>query len=188
MRTDEFYPSTFDCAPIAGAGEDLTLRCLQLARRRIKRGHVRNTYINEEWTQARGNRPKVVVCAVGAILIEDGFIPTNFTTLTGPKRLPPSSITGAALMKRIEVEMSYEAKEAIALLNEAALELHPEVSDSTQWSMQWSGPLEWVNQDWRQDEVENETLTKRGHDRLVKKEVIRIYDHAIAKRSGNLVH
>lgn len=169
MRIDDMYPSTYDCAKIAGAGEDLTLRCMENSRQRVKEHHVRNAYANE-YTIA--GKKIVEVCAIGAVLAEDGFR-QNYGA---PKRLPQGD--GATMMALTEEKMSQEAREAIALLNAAALELHPEAADYDTWS----GPLEWINQVWRQDEADRGKLSSLGLQRVVKKEILRIYDHAIEQR------
>jgi hypothetical protein len=178
MSTEDQYPSTSDCARICGAQDDLVYLCLVNARERVEKGHTVDEYI------AVGGG----VCAIGAVLAATGWD-------TGEVRLQVdySARCGHALMEKIEDELRSEAKEAIALLNAATLALHPEAADFENWS----GPLEWVNQAWRSTmndydedayyDEDGDLLDKEQGVKMVKAEILRIYDHAIAERAGEPV-
>lgn len=165
MNVIDQYPSTLDLPPIAG-GQDLTLAILIGARRRYKRGAVHHSYISF------GGQ----VCAIGAVAREAGVSREQYdeddigfgTTLT--------SFGNMLKRAKIEQETIGATKEAIVLLNKAARQLYPE--SKAYRAKTWSGPLEWLNQEYARDSF------GFGNRRFksAKKAVLASYDKAIEDR------
>jgi hypothetical protein len=186
MDVTEQYPSTFDLPRIMGAQDDPVLAMLQGARRRYQRGMSQGAYIEGGY-----------VCAVGAVMSQAG--------LTGPvyddleRDVGVGAVGMGRLLKEAEIEQPLidAAKEAIVYLNRAARKLYPESKNYRKDF--WSGPLEWVNQEWRPDDLpEVHDLRDHGdRDRFhrecetradalqaqVKEAVLACYDYAIKQRS-----
>lgn len=192
----DMYPSTFDCEeqggfpPMAGGAPDWILGCVENARARVAAGHSTASYIEHA-------EDTVYVCAAAAMYLAVGI----------SERDVKSGYNGMVLLHHLEEQFSEEAKAAIDLVSQAALELHPESENYGNWA----GPLEWVNQVWVPESIvpafkekyrdepailANElslrrfwiTIDPAGHSIMVKKEILRIYDHAIEMRQGQLVH
>lgn len=163
MREWEAYPSTGDIflPPIAGAQASGVLACVKGARERIAKGHTETSYISSSWPDE-----ETYVCAMGGIFAEDGLT---------SKDIP--SFEGRELLLYLETRLSEDAKEAIRLLDEAALEVVPE---SAQWEKtRWAGPLEWVNQDWYSYEYDKHGRPLVG----TKEKILEIYDLVIERQS-----
>lgn len=161
MSPEEQYPSTEDDT---GKGEDVVLAILKGGCKRIEAAWTSNDYVG-----LLGS-----VCAVGAILVEDA----------GDEEEVPGSI--GDINEYIERQLSDSAKEAISLLNEVALEEHPEAGEYGNWS----GPLEWVNQSWIPDagSPESRFIVDDDGRHPVQVEVVRLYKLAILRRRMTPVH
>lgn len=163
MREWEAYPSTGDMPMIAGAQEiDGVLACVKGARERIAKGHTETSYISSSWPGE-----VTYVCAMGGIFAEDGLTSKDIGC----------GLEGRELLLLLETRLSEDAKEAIRLLDEAALEVVPE---SAQWEKtRWAGPLEWVNQDWYSYEYQKHGRPDVG----TKEKILEIYDLVIERQS-----
>lgn len=163
MRTEDQLPSTFDLPPIAGGQEDEVLATMENAMRRVE----------SDWTCSAYMTPAGKSCAVGAL----GFEALGHN-LGGSFTVTQSVVVGW-------IEGSAVVKEALALVNEAAVELFPwsgELDD------EYTGPLERVNQllddgessseDWEPEDDQDES------DNPALRNVLAVYQHAIDKRRG----
>ena len=180
MSPEDQYPSTEYCALTLKKGDDAVLLCMINARERYNRGATRANYADHEGG----------ACAIGALWMAGLVDDDGYGEKEAVIEIADKPTAGAALASQIELLLSEEAKEAIELVNRAALELHPEASDYEGWS----GPLEWVNQsgtptgqtpdEWLYDDPhrEDEDLME-----LVKDQVLEIYDKAIEDRRADVL-
>ena len=160
MNVTDQYPSTYDMPPIGGA-QDSVLAILEKARKRYKRGATPDQYL----TRGTGQ-----VCALGAVAAAAGFTAKQYEA-DGDAELGGGTSLFASTLKRagVEEELIAATKEAIKLLNQAAIKLYPV---SRNYGRTWSGPLEWVNQEFSADFRDS------------KKAVLACYDKAIADRTA----
>ena len=172
MSPEDQYPSTDDCAPILSQGDDPVLLVLENALARYEERPSRNTYIGQGYSKG-----KAPVCAIGAVwAVGNG----EEDELAGKAA---HGGTGAALAATIEEYLRQEALDAIGLLNAVALEEHPDAVDFGGWS----GPLEWVNQEWKPPGWDPWAGSEDADLlRPVSEEVARLYRLAIDRRKEEL--
>lgn len=154
MDVTNQYPSTNDMPPIKGGQQDLTLELMERANERVTDSWTSGAYISYDGS----------VCALGAIMAASG--------LDDEEEDP-------------RYEVWYEnlatdaAKEAIDLLNVAALELYPEAEEykKTSWA---GGPLEYLNQTLLNDSVDYAVDLVESYP--TRRRVLNCYAKAIADR------
>ncbi len=146
------YPSTYDVSLL---DEDPVLSCLVKARSEVEAHHGCRHYVDYYEDHV------VEVCAIGAVAVADGHLEWEYRT------------------RVLEDWLSATAVEAMALLDAATLERHPEAGDEDKWEEQWHGPLEWVNEQWDDYTRDERTPERMEH---IKAEILAIYDETIQRR------
>lgn len=157
------YPSTHDVPRIAG-GQDLALAVLTKALKRYKRSGTSSDYVTETGE----------VCARGAIAVAAGFTRDKGAHLLVELGRSDQAFAKALVFADVEQTMANAAKEAIQLLDLAAGKLYPESVGAG-----WSGPLEWLNQEYGEG-----CETTLGSWRKAKKAVVTVYEYTIENIDG----
>lgn len=159
-------PSTHDVDQVVRVGENPVLATLVNARQRVEKNWTRGEYVRYDGA----------VCPVGSILM--AVDPDRMIRLSEEwcEDFDEDQIVIEEALKG----MGDVAKEAMRLLDEAAIKRHPQSAD---YKYLTGHAIEWLNQDWCPDFPDEESrvfpifTSVRGQ---IKAEVLACYDDAIS--------